>query len=168
MSFHRSARAGLCAAMILIGAALAGPGSSVLFSDDFDDGNDVGWVQADLIGGTTYDASSGSYTITTVPLPPLPFTAGSASFVADSIGNHAYGNSAMRCTVRFDNPATNVALIGRSDAQTPPAHFYSFILNNADPVEDFFRIIRVDDDFNAPVELARAPFDFTEGVSYDL
>src|SRR5262245_29378622 len=145
MLFRETSRAVVRVARTGVGSALAGPGSSVLFSDDFSDGDDAGWVHADLIGGTTYDASSGGYTITTVPLPPLPFTAGSAAFVADSIGNPAYSNSTLRCTVRFDTTATNATLIGRSTAEEPPAHFYSFNLYNADPVENFLQIIRVDD-----------------------
>jgi hypothetical protein len=166
MFFRRSL--GLFAAMAMVSAALAGPGLSVLFTDDFNDGDDAGWVPADLIGGTTYDASSGSYTITTVPLPPLPFTVGAASFVAASLGDHAFCNSTFRTRVRFENAATNVTLIGRSTAESPPAHFYSFILNNANPSGNFIQIIRVDDDFGAPVQLAFAPFEVTEGVDYYL
>jgi hypothetical protein len=106
--------------------------AQLIFSDNFNDGNDDGWSHIDQLGSnglgpTNYDASSGRYVISSsLALPPLPVTVGSGAVWGPAFSDPAFSNGRMRLVVRFNNTTTNAGIGGRIGAD---ANGYLFGMN---------------------------------------
>ncbi len=135
--------------------------------DDFNDGNDAGWLHVDGLQGTPwgptiYDASSGQYAISsTSPLPPLGTLVPTGAVWSQSIYDPSYSNGSFRTLLHANNFATNLGTIMRFDVET--ADGYAF---GVDVVADEIFIARLDG--GMPTLIASAPFDLAPYRDYHL
>lgn len=171
MMIRRLTLAGLALTSAGLLTAAAAP---FLFSDDFSSGTDANWVRLDLLaplGGTSYDASSGRYEMSSnAPLPPLPFQVFTGSLVAASINDPAYRNCTIRATIRFNNANSNVTISGRIDASQASSGVITGIACGLNNITNEMSIGRGDASGAFPpttiVTLVSTGFAFTEGVDY--
>jgi hypothetical protein len=139
--------------------------------DNFDDGNDEGWTHIDLlailgVGSSDFDASSGSYVVSTdgeVPeLPPgIPCSGGVAGRAASPADTSRYSNGTAKATVRFDNAISSGGLLMRADPSQLNA--YNFAANNS---EDRIYIDLIENGIGLTGGLASQEFDLAPSQDY--
>ncbi len=160
----------LAGALVLAVAGSLGMIGNVLFTDDFSDGNTVGWIEVNALaplGGTAYDASGGRYDMTSnASLPPLPFYVGDGVILADSIGNRDYRNCTVRFSVRVNNESTNFQFAGRGNPETPGASYIAF--NYQRELGIFINVIPETGGSGGNAPIAEAPFEFEVGRDYNV
>src|SRR5262249_47022707 len=107
----------LVAALVL---TAGGPNSTILV-DNFNDGNDDGWIHEDLTPAqmATYDASSGSYTLdSAVPVLVGDPSVGTVdAHWGPSINNPRFSNGTLRGTFGANPPGSTVGFLLRANEE---------------------------------------------------
>ncbi len=148
---------------------LSSSGASVVFFDDFGDGNDNGWQRLDLTAGTAwgpgvFDASSFAYLIESTGEVP----AGASGGIHDSLfavqpSNPIFANGFLQADI-ISNSLASVDLVLRNAGGN--SYFYV-----ADPNKDEIRIAKVTDGGNSAetvASLSPAPFPLVPGEEWTM
>lgn len=155
-------------------AAVVSTASAQTLIDDFSSLTDAAWTQVDTVaafagGPSTFDASSGAYTITTASLPTQPgYVATGASWNLGA-ADLRFSNAIYTAKVRILNNATNALIFLRSFGTGTGAASagYSFFLEQT---TDLIGISRIDANPNgnyfSGVNLASAPMTLVPNVDY--
>jgi hypothetical protein len=145
-------------------ASMLGLGSAeAVLIDDFNDGDDLGWVYGDNLasgGPPIFDASSGRYRLSSTSPVNEDESIILASWAA-SLGSASFSNSILTARVRADNENSSVGLALRTEPGSLSG--YGFAANHALDL----LLVSATDNWNHTY-LASVPFTLNSGTEYFL